>query len=159
MSHTVQRAESSDFIAIAALDRIAWADAPFIPDGEHVWRVWCEHSTVLVVREDGAAKGDETGDIAAALVMFCTDDGALFLHKIMAHPDHRGRGMGTALMRAALERAREVGAPVLLTVDPQNTRAAELYRQFGFEVREHVKGYYRPHEHRDVMVFTPEPAR
>ena len=55
-------------------------------------------------------------------------------------------------MRAALERA---GAAVLLAVDPANNAAGQLYRHFGFVVREHVEGYYRPHEHRNVMVFTP----
>jgi ribosomal protein S18 acetylase RimI-like enzyme len=40
-------------------------------------------------------------------------------------------------------------------VDPANTAAVELYRRFGFEVRERVEGYYRPHEHRYVMAYLP----
>ncbi|MEX0587090.1 MAG: hypothetical protein WD176_10625 [Pirellulales bacterium] len=32
---------------------------------------------------------------------------------------------------------------------------AALDRQFGFEVRERVEGYYRPHEHRYVMAYSP----
>jgi ribosomal protein S18 acetylase RimI-like enzyme len=30
-----------------------------------------------------------------------------------------------------------------------------LYRKFGFEIRERIDGYYRPHEDRLIMVFTP----
>ncbi len=55
-------------------------------------------------------------------------------------------------MREALKRA---ATAVLLTVDPANTAAVQLYRNFGFEVRERVTGYYRPHEDRNVMVYTP----
>jgi ribosomal protein S18 acetylase RimI-like enzyme len=55
-------------------------------------------------------------------------------------------------MRAALAEAR---VPVLLTVDPSNAAAVQLYRNFGFQVRELVKGYYRPHEDRYLMAYTP----
>lgn len=149
---SIEQAKTSDFLAIAALDRIAWleAGAPFIPDGEHVWRVWCEYATVLVVRS--AAPLSESADIAGALVQFPTEVGELFLHKIMVHPDCRGRGLGSALMSAALQRAT---APVLLTVNPQNAPAVHLYEKLGFRVRELVQGYYRAHEHRYVMVYQP----
>lgn len=149
--HEVQVAGSSDFLPIAALDRVAWGDAPFIADGEHAWRVWCEYATVLLVRRMSEAK-DETGDVGGALVMFPTHDDKLFLHKIMVHPDCRGQGVGTALMRAALARADR---SVLLTVDPDNHAAIELYQKYGFRVHRHIEGYYRPHEHRDLMIYEP----
>jgi ribosomal protein S18 acetylase RimI-like enzyme len=153
----IEDARHADFLAVAALDRIAWLHTgePFIADGEHVWRVWCEYATVLVAREaarEVEAWLGECGNVAGALVMFPTSRGELFLHKIMVHPQRRGGGVGTGLMQAALARA---SAPVLLTVDPANTAAVELYRRFGFEVRERIKGYYRPHEHRYVMAYLP----
>ncbi|MFW6028026.1 MAG: GNAT family N-acetyltransferase [bacterium] len=152
MPQRVEQAEPRDFLAVAALDRIAWGeDGPIIADGEHVWRVWCEYATVLVVRRPGAS-GDHSSTVAGALVMFPTQQGELFLHKIMVHPDCRGQGTGTAMMKAALERA---AAPVLLTVDPTNTRAVELYQRYGFTVREHVQGYYRQREDRYLMVHVP----
>jgi [ribosomal protein S18]-alanine N-acetyltransferase len=145
MPYTIERANNSDFLGIAALDRMAWPSVPdtYIPDGEHIWRVWCEHATVLRARL-------ESGETVGALVMFPTSKNELFLHKIMVHPKHRGQGIGSDLMRTALGQA---DAPVLLTVDPQNAAAIQLYRNFGFEVREHVPGYYRPHEDRDVMAY------
>lgn len=154
MSLPVSKAVAGDFLEVAALDRIAWPVRPetYIPDGEHVWRVWCEHATVLVARTDGSPL-TESGTVAGALLMFPTDGRELFLHKIMVHPDCRGRGIGSALMRDALGRAK---APVLLTVDPENTPAVRLYQSFGFTVRERVDGYYRPHEHRAVMVYVAE---
>jgi len=147
---TIDGASHEDFLAIAKLDRIAWLHTgeQFIPDGEHVWRVWCEHATVLVCR--GTAASNPTGDIVAALVMFPTREATLFLHKIMVHPAVRGGGIGTALMRQALSQAT---APVLLTVDPTNAAAVRLYTNFRFTEHQHIRGYYRPHEDRLVMMF------
>lgn len=155
MTVRVERAIPRDFLDIAALDRIAWPDAAdtFIPDGEHIWRVWCEHATVLVGRLEAGQELAASNRIAGALVVFPTEGGETFLHKIMVHADCRGRGIGTDLMRAALERA---SSTVLLTVDPVNEAAIRLYRNFGFEVRERVPGYYRPHEDRLVMACPPK---
>ena len=48
-------------------------------------------------------------------------------------PNARGLGVGSALMRALLERAREEGYGALsLAVDRRNEGAIGLYRQFGF---------------------------
>jgi ribosomal protein S18 acetylase RimI-like enzyme len=48
-------------------------------------------------------------------------------------PNARGLGVGSALMRALLERAREDGyAALSLAVDRHNEGAIGLYRQFGF---------------------------
>ena len=150
-------ADPTDFLAIAALDRIAWIHTgeQFIPDGEHIWRIWCDMATLLVARlPDGSAALPESGDIAGALVMFPTNTEELCLHKIMVHSDCRGMGIGSELMKAGLERAV---APVLLTVDPTNSAAVTLYENFGFAVRQRIDGYYRPHEDRLIMVH-PGPA-
>jgi hypothetical protein len=52
MQTDIEAARPEDFLHVAALDRIAWPVLPdtFIPDGEHIWRVWCEHANVLVAR-------------------------------------------------------------------------------------------------------------
>jgi hypothetical protein len=48
-------------------------------------------------------------------------------------PAHRGRGVGTALMWAALAGFQQVGLPrTYLEVTAQNERAVELYRRLGF---------------------------
>jgi ribosomal protein S18 acetylase RimI-like enzyme len=73
--------------------------------------------------------------------------GALFIER-MAHPvnrhvatlgmavhaEWRGKGLGTALMEAALRWARSSGVEkVSLEVYPTNEAAVALYRRFGFE--------------------------
>jgi len=50
-------------------------------------------------------------------------------------PAHRGKGIGRALMAAALNTARDRGITrVELTVRTDNTRARKLYESFGFTV-------------------------
>jgi ribosomal protein S18 acetylase RimI-like enzyme len=47
--------------------------------------------------------------------------------------DHRGRGIGSALMSEALRWARAAGVrKIVLSVYPHNTAAIALYRRFGF---------------------------
>ncbi len=154
-SYHIEDARPSDFLNVAALDRIVWPDEPntFIPDGEHIWRVWCDYATLLVARLDDSAPLSDSGDIAGSLVQFPTQSGETMLHKIMVHPDRRGCGIGSALMKAGLEQAT---SNILLTVDPNNAAAVQLYQTFGFTVRDRIDGYYRPHEDRLIMVFQPE---
>lgn len=153
MDFTLRRATPRDFLAVAALDRIVWTGGRdgFIPDGEHVWRVWCEYARVLVVEAASIPPGPWS-PIAGVALTFPTMEGELFLHKVFVHPACVGRGIGTALLQAMLAKA---GAPVLLTVDPVNDRALALYRKLGFTARAEVKGYYRTDEDRLVMVWLP----
>lgn len=158
--YAVETARGRDFLKVAALDRIAWSHVPdaWIPDGEHVWRVWSDHALLLVARAvpplaEETLTGGGSLEILGAAVMFPTRDGEEFLHKIMVHPAVRGQGIGTRLMQDILRRATR---PVLLTVDPENTAAVRVYEKLGFRTREHIPGYYRDHEHRDLMVYTPD---
>ncbi len=149
----IRPARPGEFLQVAALDRIAWPEEQdvFIPDGEHAWRLWCEHAVVLIA-ELSNRRVSASEHVLGALLMFPTIQGETFLHKIMVHPLGRGQGIGSALMKAGLART---STKTLLTVNPQNTAAVKLYQNFGFEIRELVKGYYRPHEDRYVMQFLP----
>ena len=70
-----------------------------------------------------------------------TGEGRLDLGMWIAAP-WRGRGVGTALVEACLEWARESGAyKVSLEVWPHNAAAIALYEKFGFE----REGYLRKH--------------
>ena len=46
-------------------------------------------------------------------------------------PEHRGGGLGTALLRSILDEATARGVPVRLHVEPHNP-AARLYTRLGF---------------------------
>lgn len=52
---------------------------------------------------------------------------------MMVAADWRGRGVGTALVAAAIERSRARGLhKLILSVFPHNEAAIALYRKFGF---------------------------
>jgi GNAT superfamily N-acetyltransferase len=155
MGWKIEKASPGDFLAVAALDRVAWPvrEDVFIPDGEHVWRLWCGYALVLVARAVDQPPLPESGTVGGALLMFPALSGEQLLHKIMVHPACRGAGLGSDLMRAGLA---EADREVLLTVDPANEPAVKLYQRFGFTIAEHVRGYYRPHEDRYLMVYRGE---
>ena len=59
--------------------------------------------------------------------------GALVLDGICVDPAARGRGIGTALLGAASDKARRIGARVVrLSVIGTNSRARALYERHGF---------------------------
>lgn len=64
-------------------------------------------------------------------------------------PEHRGRGLGTALLHDLTEEAASVGKAVSIHVEKFNP-AMRLYCRLGF-VREEDKGVY------DLMRWTPQP--
>jgi RimJ/RimL family protein N-acetyltransferase len=63
---------------------------------------------------------------------------------LMVAQGARGQGIGTALLRAAVEWARGAGIRKLeLHVFPWNEPAMRLYEKFGFEREGYRKGHYR----------------
>jgi ribosomal protein S18 acetylase RimI-like enzyme len=92
-----------------------------------------EASTLLVaVDDDGTVLGSLT------LAMFRIPTGLrAWIEDVVVDDAARGRGVGEALNRAALDRAREAGAATVdLTSRPTREAANRLYRRLGFEARE-----------------------
>ena len=59
-----------------------------------------------------------------------------------AHPEYRGKGLGTSIMRAGVQYLRESGASRIdLTVDSQNPSAHRIYGAGGFR-RQAVTVWY-----------------
>jgi ribosomal protein S18 acetylase RimI-like enzyme len=146
-SFLIESADPGDFLEIAALDRVAWQDnagSEFIPDGEHVWRIWCEHALVYVARAP-------QGRVAGAVLAFPCLDGSFCLHKIFIDRNFRGQGMGGDLFAKLFAALDALGAACFLTVDPENESAIRLYRRWGFNQSLHVTGYYRANEDRLVL--------
>ena len=63
----------------------------------------------------------------------CIEDRAADVHlrEIVIAPEFQGRGIGTAIVREVIERARNRGVPARLGALHQN-RALALYRRLGF---------------------------
>ncbi len=98
--------------------------------------------TTLVVR-DGSTP-------VAAVVLLLWPPGA-HLASLGVHPDHRNHGLGTFLLRDALQRARNCGARYLaLEADLVNAAAHRLYRREGFGLvrRFREDGRWRVEMHR-----------
>jgi ribosomal protein S18 acetylase RimI-like enzyme len=73
---------------------------------------------------EGGFVGGETPELLIALV-----------------PEHRGKGVGSILLRALLEKAREEGMPAIgLNVMRGNLPAVALFRRYGFQVRRDAEG-------------------
>jgi len=58
--------------------------------------------------------------------------GDFHVRELVVHPAHQGRGVGTAVLKETMERARAKAVPVHLGTFIHN-RAADLYRRLGFK--------------------------
>lgn len=143
----IKRATPSDFLEIARLDREAWAqnrNSEYIPDGEHVWRLWTEHALVFCAWDQDKLMG-------AVLAFPTTTNGLYCLHKVFVDHAYRGQGIGSDLFDAVLTACDHQKVACFLTVDPVNEGAIRLYEKWGFTERVFIKGYYRPEEDRLVL--------
>ena len=57
------------------------------------------------------------------------------------HPDHQGKGLGSALTRYRIERLKEYDAVRIISVRTSQV-AYQFYEKFGFRLREVVKDYW-----------------
>ncbi|HSX69297.1 MAG TPA: GNAT family N-acetyltransferase [Pseudomonas sp.] len=56
-------------------------------------------------------------------------------HSVYVSGDQRGRGLGIALMRALIERARAAGLHVMVAaIETENAASIGLHRRLGFEI-------------------------
>lgn len=80
--------------------------------------------------------------------------GEFYVDNIAVRPSHRRQGVGLAIMKALVDRARSMGgAFISLEVRPSNEAALSLYRQLGFEPVGLRKNFYeKPRE--DALILT-----
>jgi ribosomal-protein-alanine N-acetyltransferase len=79
-----------------------------------------------------------------------------YITNIAAAPEHRRRGLGSALLKKLIGAGRERGLAFLtLEVRASNTAAQSLYEKHGFSARGRRKNYYdKPKE--DAVIMTRE---
>lgn len=101
-----------------------------------------ESSILLLAREP-----DGTGPIAGAicLTVYRVPTGLRsIIEDVIVDETMRRRGIGEALVRKAIDLAREAGAEgVSLTSNPQRQPANKLYQSIGFQLRQTNPYYYR----------------
>jgi ribosomal protein S18 acetylase RimI-like enzyme len=105
------------------------------PDDVALARIVASDASILLVATDTG-----TGQILGSLtlVVFPIPTGVrAWIEDVVVDEAARGRGVGEALNRAALDRAAEDGARTVdLTSRPSREAANRLYRRIGFEPRE-----------------------
>lgn len=104
-----------------------------IPTREQLQEI-ADNESFLIARDpeqDGKIVGSLT------LVTFRIPTGVrAWIEDVVVDTSLRGRGIGEALTRAALERAAELGAKTVdLTSRPSREAANRLYQRVGFELR------------------------
>jgi len=88
------------------------------------------------------------GDAAIGTVGTKLHSDHLFLAEIQVCPEHQNRGIGTAILKAQIARAAELGTPIGLQVLREN-RAKEWYERHGFAVIGETETHY--------MMLRPRP--
>ena len=118
-----RQAAAGDLQALLELDRLCF--------GRHAWsvRAWFEVVTLPEWTTVVLAEGQE---IVAASVLLPAAP-VSWLASVAVRPSHRRKGLGRALLRDAVARARAASARWLsLEVDHVNRVAVELYLREGF---------------------------
>lgn len=90
----------------------------------------------LLIARDPAQQNIILGSLT--LVTFRIPTGVrAWIEDVVVDENARGKGVGEALTRAALERARELGSKTVdLTSRPNRESANRLYQRVGFELRQ-----------------------
>jgi ribosomal-protein-alanine N-acetyltransferase len=114
-------------------------------------------SIMLVARR--ARADEQTGHTLYGFLSGRVSARELHINNIGVHETARRRGIGHALMDAAIEAGKRQGASrAILEVRAGNVAAQALYRRYGFEVVGRRRQYYRePTEDALLMNATLEP--
>lgn len=135
MSVEIVECDAADPEVVAAFQRLTpqLSSSSPPPTAEELAEIVASPATVLfLARSNGEIVGSLT------LVLFRIPTGLrAWIEDVVVDESARGRGVGEALSRAALERARSLGARTVdLTSRPSREAANRLYRRIGFEQRE-----------------------
>ena len=73
-----------------------------------------------------------------------TDGADAQIEDVGTLPEHRGRGYATAVILAAITKAREAGADFVFLVADAEDWPKELYRRLGFDELGHYTKFFAP---------------
>ncbi|WP_299575523.1 ribosomal protein S18-alanine N-acetyltransferase [uncultured Williamsia sp.] len=124
----------------AELERAIFADESPWPVEAFVAEIGSSRNRYVGVRDD---RGVLVG-YAGISVLGRVGGYECEIHTIALDPDHRGSGVGRALLRSLLDVADDRQAETFLEVRTDNDAAISLYESVGFERLGLRKGYYQP---------------
>jgi ribosomal protein S18 acetylase RimI-like enzyme len=106
------------------------------PTADELAVIVASPASVLLSARDPARGGEIVGSLT--LAVFAIPSGVrAWIEDVVVDGECRGRGVGAALNRFALERAREMGAKTVdLTSRPSREAANRLYQRLGFVPRD-----------------------
>jgi GNAT superfamily N-acetyltransferase len=94
------------------------------------------------------------GDPAGCVLLYVGPDGPAEFKRLYVRPAHREKGVGRALVRTVVDRARAAGARTLgLTTPPWSESAHALYESMGFERTGPYPGTRLPERYHDEAIF------
>ena len=109
---------------------------------EQTWGTWDEAEQIEKHRQNYRPASHKIvliEDKAAGLVAVETEPEYLWLVKLYLLSEHRGKGIGTELLRQVLDQAKQARKRVRLRVLRVNPKAQALYLRHGFEIVEETE--------------------
>jgi ribosomal protein S18 acetylase RimI-like enzyme len=111
------------------------------------WDEFCalvsSEASLLVAARDSDAQNEIVGLLCLTIYRVPTGIRSI-IEDVVVDEQRRGRGIGKALVRYAIELARQAGASgVSLTSNPQREAANRLYQSMGFELRKTNPYFYK----------------
>lgn len=141
----------ADIPEVVAIDRLSFS-LPW-PERSYRYELTENSASRLIVAEVSASpRARVVGYVGLWLLV----DEA-HVSTIAVHPSDRGRGIGEALLLAALDLAGRLGAEVAtLEVRASNAAAQALYQKHGFSVVGRRPGYYKDNQEDAVLMTLHE---
>jgi len=133
----IRPAGPADLPAVTALYRHLNPDDAIPPAGEaeQVWRRLLDHPGLMVL-VGAAASGELVASCTLVVIPNLTRGGRPYalIENVVTHADHRQRGHGRALLRAAVAAAWEAGCyKVMLMTGSKRAETLRFYAEAGFE--------------------------
>ncbi len=134
-----------DVTAVAALDRQCFGERDAWSRADFFFAAKYPHCDFFVA--------ELSGQIVACTGIEFFHDGAE-IQSLAVAPKCRGQGIGAHLLMMLLDAVKSRGlSTVILEVRPSNTAAIKLYEDFGFQVVDRLKNFYRDE---DALVMLRE---
>lgn len=113
------------------------------PDLDELAALLSSEGSTLLVARDPDKNGEIIGILSLTLYRVPTGVRSI-VEDVVVDERMRKRGVGEALIRRAMDLAREAGANgVSLTSNPQREAANQLYQSMGFELRKTNAYFYK----------------